>query len=488
MLSKEQVEEIVRLTIAQMGGGTSPAPVQSVPAAPQAVLRPAASAQAPVNVGGWMYQDADAAVEAAWNAFQQFGELSLEKRRELVEAMRQAARDNARHLAEMAHEETGYGHVEDKVVKNLLAADKTPGPEDIPTEAYTGDGGFTLVEHAPFGVIASVIPSTNPTATVINNAISMISAGNTVVFSPHPAAKRSSQEAIRVLHEALTAHGAPAGLITTPAEPSLENSQAVMKHPKVRLLSVTGGEAIVKVAMNSGKKAVCAGPGNPPVIVDETAELDKAGKRTVDGASYENNILCVAEKEVFCVSTVFDRFLGELERNGAFLIRGGDIDRVLRTVLVEKDGKYTPSRKFVGRDASYILDQCGISYTGKPRLIICEVDGYHPFVVTEMLMPVLACVRVSDVDEAIREAVRAENGCWHSAIMHSTNVRNMSRAAKALNTTIFVKNAPSYSGLGMGAEGHATLTIATPTGEGLTSARTFTRARRCVLHDDFRIL
>lgn len=279
MLSKEQVEEIVRLTIAQMGGGTSPAPVQSVPAAPQAVLRPAASAQAPVNVGGWMYQDADAAVEAAWNAFQQFGELSLEKRRELVEAMRQAARDNARHLAEMAHEETGYGHVEDKVVKNLLAADKTPGPEDTPTEAYTGDGGFTLVEHAPFGVIASVIPSTNPTATVINNAISMISAGNTVVFSPHPAAKRSSQEAIRVLHEALVAHGAPPGIITTPAEPSLENSQAVMKHPKVRLLSVTGGEAIVKVAMNSGKKAVCAGPGNPPVIVDETAELDKAGDR-----------------------------------------------------------------------------------------------------------------------------------------------------------------------------------------------------------------
>lgn len=161
---------------------------------------------------------------------------------------------------------------------------------------------------------------------------------------------------------------------------------------------------------------------------------------------------------------------------------------MLRAVLVENNGKYTPSRKFVGRDASYILDQCGISYTGKPRLIICEVDGHHPFVVTEMLMPVLACVRVSDVDEAIREAVRAENGCWHSAIMHSTNVRNMSRAAKALNTTIFVKNAPSYSGLGMEAEGHATLTIATPTGEGLTSARTFTRARRCVLHDDFRII
>lgn len=484
MLSKEQVEEIVRATLAQLGQAAEPAPGAAVP-----VLRPAGPAvQAASNVGGWMFGDANAAVEAAWAAFQQFQQVSLEKRRELVEAMRQAARDNARRLSEMAHSETGYGHVEDKIAKNLLAADKTPGPEDIPTEAYTGDGGFTLVEHAPFGVIASIIPSTNPTATVINNAISMISAGNAVVFSPHPAAKKCSQEAIRILHEALVSHGAPSGLITTPADPTMENSQIIMKHPRVRLLSVTGGEAIVKVAMNSGKKAICAGPGNPPVIVDETAELEKAGKRVVDGASYENNLLCVAEKEVFCVSTVFDRFLEELQRNGAWRIQGGEIDKVLRTVLEEKNGSYSPSRKFVGRDAAFILEHSGVSFSGNPRLVICEVDRNHPFVMTEMLMPVLACVRVNDVDEAIREGVRAEQGCWHSAIMHSTNVRNMSKAAKALNTTIFVKNAPSYSGLGMGAEGHATLTIATPTGEGLTSARSFTRARRCVLHDDFRIL
>ncbi len=473
MLSKEQVEEIVRLTIQQMG---------------ESGTQPAAAPTAGGDCGGWRYADPNAAVEAASAAFDRFRTISLEKRREFIEAIRQTARDHARDLAELAHKETGYGHVEDKVVKNLLAANKTPGVEDITPEAYTGDKGFTLVEHAPFGVIGSIIPSTNPTATVINNAISMIAAGNTVVFCPHPAAKQSSQEAVRLVHEALVAHGAPQGMICCPAEPSVENSQAVMKHPKVRLLAVTGGEAIVKVAMNSGKKAVCAGPGNPPVIVDETAEIDKAAKRTVDGASYENNILCVAEKEVFCVNSVFDRFLDELQKNGAYLIRGGDIDKVLKTVLVEKNGKYSPNRKFVGHDATYILDESGVSYTGNPRLVICETNADHPFVRTEMLMPVLACVRVGDVDEAIREAVRAEQGCWHSGIMHSTNVRNMTRAARALNTTIFVKNAPSYSGLGMDAEGHATLTIATPTGEGLTSARSFTRVRRCVLHDDFRII
>lgn len=477
MLSKEQVEEIVRLTIQQMDCRPQTAPAGPV------VTAPAAG-----DEGGWRFADAARAVEAAAEAFTQFSAMTLEKRRELIEVVRRTARENARYLSELAHNETGYGHVEDKVIKNLLAADKTPGTEDLAPEAYSGDRGFTLVEHAPFGVIASIVPSTNPTATVINNTISMLAGGNTVVFCPHPAAKKSSQETVRLLHEALVSCGAPRGIICCPAEPTVENSQIVMKHPKVRLLAVTGGEAIVKVAMNSGKKAICAGPGNPPVIVDETAELDKAAKRTVDGASYENNILCVAEKEVFCVEQVFDRFLDGMQQNGAFLIRGGDIDKVLRTVLVEKNGKYTPSRKFVGHDATFILEESGVSYTGKPRLIICETNADHPFVRTEMLMPVLACVRVPDVDAAIREAVRAEQGCWHSGIMHSTNVRSMTKAARALNTTIFVKNAPSYSGLGLNAEGHATLTIATPTGEGLTSARSFTRARRCVLHDDFRII
>lgn len=484
MLTKEQVEEIIRQTIAQMeqrGMVPQPRPLGEASA-------PAAAVTGGGSVDGWMFDDAGDAVEAAWQAQRALADLSLEKRAELIEAMRQAARLNARRLAELAHEETGYGRVEDKLAKNLLAADKTPGLEDLRTEAYTGDKGCTLVEYAPFGVICSLIPSTNPTSTVVNNAISMIAAGNAVVFSPHPAAKRCSQEAMRVLHEALTAHGAPRGLICTCKDPTIEASQALMKHPKVRLLSVTGGEAIVKAAMVSGKKAVCAGPGNPPVIVDETAELDKAGKRTVDGASFDNNLLCVAEKEVFCVNSVFDAYLSELQKAGAYLIRGEEIDKVLRTVLTEKDGRYTPDREFVGRDAAYILERSGVGCAGSPRLVVCEVDRYHPFVMTEMLMPVLACVRVSDVDEAISEAVRAEQGRWHSGIMHSTNVRSMTKAARALNTTIFVKNAPSYAGLGFNGEGHATLTIATPTGEGLTSAKSFTRARRCVLYDDFRIL
>ena len=242
-------------------------------------------------------------------------------------------------------------------------------------------------------------------------------------------------------------------------------------------------------AMKYPKRVVAAGPGNPPVIVDDTVDIPYAAKTIVDGASFDNNVLCVAEKEVFAFENIADALMNEMvQRCGAWRISGADIDKVVRTVLLEKDGKHVINRKFVGRDATYILQESGVSYQGNPRLVIAEVDKYHPFVMVEMLMPVLGIVRVKDIDEAVAEAVRAERGCHHSAMIHSTNIKHMTQAAAALDTTIFVKNAPSYSGLGFGGQGFATLTIATPTGEGLTSARTFTRARRCVLKGDLRII
>ena len=179
--------------------------------------------------------------------------------------------------------------------------------------------------------------------------------------------------------------------------------------------------------------------------------------------------------------------MNEMERVGAFRISGEDIDKVMRTTLINKDGHYVINRKYVGRDAAVILRDAGVRFTGDPRLVIAEVDRNHPFVTTEMLMPVLAIVRVRDIDEAIEEAFRAERGCKHSAMIHSSNVHNMSKAARKLNTTIFVKNSSSFSGLGFDGEGYTTMTIATPTGEGVTSARSFTRLRRCVLYGDFRI-
>ena len=476
-LTEQQIrqitDEIVRSLAGSMNAGGAPAP--AAPAAPKG------------PTSNWLCDTAEEAIVNAKAAQLQLMDMTLEKRGELIAAMRKYGIENAEYLARLANEETGYGRVEDKVQKNLLVSRRTPGIEDLQTRCETGDKGMMMIEMAPFGVIGSITPSTNPTATVINNCISMIAAGNAVVFNPHPAAKRASQEAMRLMVEAIRSAGGPATLVTTVKEPTLESGQAIMTHPDIPLLSITGGEAVVKVAMKTGKKVIAAGPGNPPVIVDDTADIPEAAKRVVAGASFDNNVLCIAEKEVFVFDNVADRLMSEMEKNGAIRIYGADIDKVLKTTLIPKDGKHVINRKYVGRNASVILRDSGVSFTGDPRLIIAEVDKNHPFVMTEMLMPVLAIVRVRDIDEAVNEAFRAEQNCKHSAMIHSTNIHNMSKAARKLNTTIFVKNSASYSGLGFDGEGYTTMTIATPTGEGVTSARSFTRLRRCVLYGDFRI-
>lgn len=464
----EQIRNIVEDTVRQLTGSSG----NITKAAP----------------GGWLCDTPEEAIASAKAAQQELMSMTLEQRGKLIEAMREAGRKNARNLAELASSETGYGRVEDKVKKNLLAVEKTPGIEDLSADAMTGDFGLTLVERAPFGVICSITPSTNPPSSIINNSISMIAAGNAVVFNPHPAAKSVSQETMRVLNEAIAAAGGPRTLICTVKEPTIETGKRMMEHPDIPLLSITGGEAVVKVAMKTGKKVIAAGPGNPPVIVDDTAIIPQAAKDIVDGASFDNNVLCIAEKEVFAFSNIKEQLMREMEKNGAYRITGTDIDKVVNTVFEKKDGRYIVNRNFVGRDAAVILKASGVSFSGNPRLVIASVDENHPFITVEMLMPVLGVATVDSIEEAIEKAIKAENGCKHTAMMHSQNITHLSMAAKALNTTIFVKNAPSYAGLGFNGEGFTTLTIATPTGEGLTSARTFTRLRRCVLYGNFRIV
>ena len=458
---------------------------------PEAVFTPASPVYVPAAGAGsacWLCETAEQAIENAVAGFERLREMTMEQRGSLIEAMRRKGVQHAEALARIAHEETGYGSVKDKTAKNLLICRRTPGIEDLSSYCKTGDDGMMLVEQAPFGVIGSITPSTNPTATVINNAISMIAAGNGVVFNPHPAAKRSSQEAMRLMVEAIWEAGGPATLITTVREPTLDTGRAIMNHPDIAMLSVTGGEAVVDVAMRCGKKVIAAGPGNPPVIVDDTADISLAARWVFEGASFDNNVLCVAEKEVFVFANVADAFMAEMERCGAQRIAGGDIGRVLATTLIPQDGGHVINRKYVGRDAAVILRDSGVAVQGNPKLAIAEVDANHPFVMTEMLMPVLPIVRVRDIGQAIERACRAEQGCRHSAMIHSANIHHMSMAARQLNTTIFVKNACSLTGLGFYGEGPTSMTIATPTGEGVTTAKTFTRLRRCVLYGDFRIV
>lgn len=435
------------------------------------------------------FEKMDDAIKAAKTAQKQLAALSMEHRAGIIQAMREAALFNAKYLALMANEETGFGRVEDKIIKNRLAAEKTPGVEDLKTAAYTGDNGLTLVEGAPYGVIGAITPSTNPSATIINNSISMVAAGNGVVYNPHPSAKKVSIEAIKILNAAIFNAGGPECLLCTVYEPTLETSREIMEHKDIRLLAVTGGEAVVNVAMRSGKKVIAAGPGNPPVIVDNTADIKKAASDITKGASFDNNILCIAEKEVFVFRDVADGLIDEMVKNNCYRAGRIEIEKIQSVVLQKNnEGKFTPNKSFIGKSANHILRACGMECNRECNLVIAEVNYDHPFVTTEMLMPVLAIVRVDNLEEAIDRAVEAENGCRHTAIMHSKNVDNLTAAAKTLDTTIFVKNAPSYAGLGFEGEGYTTLTIATPTGEGLTSAKSFVRSRRCTLSGSFRII
>lgn len=441
-----------------------------------------------VALGNGVFSTVEEAVTASKQAESNMQNVSLEKRRNMIDAMREISKQHAEELAKIAVEETGLGKIENKIAKNLLAAEKTPGVEDLVSTTFTGDHGLTLVESSPIGIMGSITPSTNPAATIINNSISLVAAGNVVVFNPHPSAKKVSLRAMQLLNQAIVSAGGPENVLTSVAEPSLDTSKQVMEHPSIRGLVVTGGGLVVKAAMKVGKKVIAAGPGNPPVVVDETAELAKAAKDIVNGASFDNNVLCTAEKEVFVVDQVANQLKKEMVNNGAVLLNNFELEKLLKIILVEKDGKYYPNRDFIGKDASKLLQAIGKKADESTKLVIAETSFEHPLVMTEMLMPILPIVKVPHVDKAIELAVIAEKGNRHTAVMHSQNITNLTKMAQAIQATIFVKNGPSYSGLGYGAEGFTTLTIAGPTGEGLTSAKTFTRQRRCVLVDGFRII
>ena len=432
-----------------------------------------------------IFDTIDAAVAAATKAFGAWGSCTLETRGKCIAGIRELCMSKVEEIATKAVAETGLGRVADKILKNKTAIMKTPGLEILRTIAYTGDDGLALHERAPFGIIGSITPSTNPSETVINNAISMIAGGNAVVFNVHPGAKNISRFVIGLLNEAITGNGGPPNLVCGIAEPTIESAQALMKHPGIRVVVVTGGGAVVKQAMSSGKRAVCAGPGNPPVVVDETADLAQAGRDVVRGASMDNNIICIVEKELFVVRSVADALKAQMIRNGAFEVDGAMLSRLEKTV-VTSDGHV--NREFIGKDAKVIAAAAGIRVEGDPRILLAEVDAQHPFVQLEMLMPVFPMVRVQDIEVAIREAVKAEHGYFHTAVIHSKNIDNMHDMARAVNTSLFVKNAPSYAGLGVGGEGHTAWTIAGSSGDGLTTALTYTRERRCTLKDKFRIV
>lgn len=487
-LTDREIDEIARRIAADLAQGAAP-PSRAATAQFAPAQAPADSTVSTIHGLGIHVTVADA-VQAAAAAQPRFAVLPLAQRAKIIESMRQTMRENCESLAKAAHDETGLGRYEDKVVKNRLVTEKTPGLEDLFPSAFTGDHGLTLMEPAPFGVIGAITPTTNPTSTIICNSIGMLAAGNSVVFNVHPNAKNCSMQTVALLNKAIVAAGGPANVVTAVANPTIESAQELMRTKGVRLVVVTGGPAVVKAAMASGKRSICAGPGNPPVVVDETADIDKAGRDIVLGASTDNNIICTDEKEVLAVSSIADSLLASMARQGAIVIPRERLPELERVVFKEIKGPRTPSYvdpSLIGKNASVILAKMGISIPDSIRLAVVEVDENHPLLWTEQMMPVMPVCRVSDAGRAIDLAVEVERRNRHTFVMHSKNLDNLSRMAKACDASIFVKNGRSQAGLGLDGEGYCSFTIASPTGEGLTGPRSFSRWRRCVLVDNFRI-
>ncbi len=442
-----------------------------------------------------VFDTMEEAIEAVNKAYALFRSYNREQRENIIKEIRRLTHEEAETMAKLAVEDTKMGNVYHKILKHHLVADKTPGTEDLEVKALSGDRGLTLVEMAPYGIIGAITPSTNPSCTVICNSIGMLAGGNGVIFNPHPHAKRISAYAVDLVNRAVLAAGGPENIVATVKNPTMDSSNMMVNHPSVRMLVATGGPGVVKMLLSSGKKAIGAGAGNPPVVVDDTADIAKASKDIIDGCTFDNNLPCIAEKECFVMENVADELIAGMQKHGAYLLNDAQVKELEKVVLVEapakKPGdkpKLVINKDYVGRDAKVILKQIGINVGDEVRCIICETEFSQAFVQTELMMPILPIIRCRTFEEAMEMAVKAEHGNRHTAHLHSKNVDHMTAYAKAVCTTIFVKNAPSYSGIGFGSEGHTTFTIAGPTGEGITSARSFTRQRRCVLVDSLSIV
>lgn len=434
----------------------------------------------------------DEAVAAASEAFDRLQACTIADRKRIIDHIRRISIEQSVELGTMEMEETRIGRLEHKIEKLRVLGERTPGVEFLRSEVFSGDHGLAVIEHAPFGVIGAITPVTHSLPTITGNAISMIAAGNTLVVNPHPSGKRVAAEGVRRFNQAIYRDLGIDNIISLIAEPTLETAQAIFKHRGIALICVTGGPAVARAAMNSGKRAIVAGPGNPPVVVDETADLDRAARCIIQGAAYDNNLLCIGEKEVFAVAEIFDELLAAMERAGAVRLNAREVDALTArciTSVGEGEKKHdVPHKDFLGQDAAVLARAIGKNVPAKTELLFGETDEANPFVPVEQMMPFVPFVRVRDVDEAIEKARFYEHGFRHTAIIHSRNVENMTRMGRALDTTLFIKNGPSMAGLGLGGEGYLSFSIATPTGEGVTTPLTFTRERRCSMIDNLRIL
>ncbi|HEU0010429.1 MAG TPA: aldehyde dehydrogenase family protein [Verrucomicrobiae bacterium] len=495
-VNESLIRDIVSEVLGRLGGA---------PASAKPVARPA-SAASPCGCNGkgysaarpalrgtfGVFQDADQACAAAHESFLQLQQKGVAARRKIEEIIKTLCDKNADAWGKLELDETKIGRLDHKIEK-LQIIKLVPGVDWLRPDGHSGDHGITLEEHTPFGVVAAVTPSTHSIPTMSGNIVNIVAAGNAVVFNAHPAATRCAATAVRAFNEAIHRETGIENIACIVENPTLESFAAMCKHEAVRLLCVTGGPGVVAAAMKTGKRAICAGPGNPPVVVDDTACMNRAAKAIIQGASYDNNLLCIGEKEVFALDSIADKLMAQMEQNGAVRLTPAQLEALTKAAFTFKPGEgggcphASVNRDFIGKDPGVLAKAAGVSLPPGTQLLFAETDANHPFVAEEQMMPFLPIVRVKSVEEGIARSLEAEHGYKHTSIIHSHDVEAMTAMGRALDTTLFIKNGPCMAGLGLGGEGYLSYSIATPTGEGVTNPKTFCRVRRCVMVDNLRI-
>ncbi|MFL5338921.1 MAG: aldehyde dehydrogenase family protein [Gemmataceae bacterium] len=477
-------EDLIRGVVAEVLAGMR-APRSGAIAA---VAAPAAPA--PTHRGWGVFGSVDDAVTAATQAQKAFEKRKLDDRRKAIDCVRRICKEQAAQLGREELEETKIGRLEHKIDKLIVCAERVPGVEFLRTDAFSGGYGLTVNEYAPFGVIGAITPVTHSLPTLAGNVINMLAAGNAIVCNPHPSAARIACKGTQLFNQAIHREIGIDSLVTIIEQPTLESAQAIFDHRGISLLCVTGGPAVARAALRSNKRAIVAGPGNPPVVVDETADLENAAVSIVVGGAYDNNLLCIGEKMVFAVEPIFAELLDAMSRHKGYRLSEKEVAALTKAAFVtgKDDGKLHVNKDLIGQDAAVLAKHAGVNVPADTLLLYGETDESHPFVDHEQMMPFVPFVRVRDVDTAIALAKKYEHGFRHTSVIHSRNVDTITRMGREMDTTLYVQNGPSVAALGVGGEGFLSFSIATPTGEGVTSPLTFTRQRRSTTVGSMRIL
>ena len=488
------IRDVVADVLARLGG---------VPAAAKAAPPQAAKADCGCNGKGLaaspgargkfgVFADANEACAAAHESFLQLQKGGIAARVKIVEIVKAMAEANAEVWGKLELDETKIGRLDHKIEK-LKIIKLVPGVEWLRPDARSGDHGITLEEYTPFGVVGAVTPSTHSIPTLSGNIVNICAAGNAVVFNPHPSAARCAAVAVRAYNEAIFRETGIENIATIIEKPSMESFNTMCKHEAVRILLVTGGPGVVKAAMQTGKRAICAGPGNPPVYVDDTACMKRAAKAIIQGASYDNNLLCIGEKEIFALESIADKLMEQMSLNGAVKLTNAQLDALTKAAFTITPGQgggcghAAVNKDFIGKDPIVLARAAGVNIPAGTQLLFAETGADHPFVVEEQMMPFVPITRVRNLEEGVARALEAEHGYKHTSIIHSHDLEALTAMGRSLDTTLFIKNGPCMAGLGLGGEGYLSFSIATPTGEGVSNPRTFTRVRRCVMVDNLRI-